>query len=237
MALPLRPSMLPFLVTVSACASPAATAPATTAHEHGEGHDPRGPLVHRFDNAETWAKQFDDPARDVWQKPADVVAAMEIAPGMLVADVGAGTGYFEPYLSRAVGAGGKVLAVDVEDDMIRYLRERGAKERWENVTASKVGFDDPGLPTGKVDRVLIVDTWHHIAGREAYAAKLFAGLANGGRVFVVDFTKDATHGPPKAHRIAPEQVVRELTVGGLAAEVLAAKLPEQYIVVGRRPAG
>src|SRR5579859_1655667 len=66
------------------------------------------PLVHRFTDPEQWSKRFDDPARDAWQKPADVVGLMRIAPGMTVADIGAGTGYFEPYLSRAVGPNGVV---------------------------------------------------------------------------------------------------------------------------------
>lgn len=219
----------------SATPAPATATAPVHAHGQGDGHHGHAPLVHRFQNAETWAKEFDDPARDAWQKPADVVAAMQISPGMLVADVGAGTGYFEPWLSRAVGAGGSVLAFDVEDDMVRYLRERGAKEHWENVTPGKVAFDDPKLPPGRVDRVLIVDTWHHIDAREAYAAKLLAGLSKNGTVLIVDFTLEATHGPPRMHRLAPEQVVRELTAGGLVAEVLPTKLPEQYLVVGRRP--
>ena len=83
------------------------------------------PLVHRFTDPARWTKEFDDPARDAWQKPADVVASMHIAPGMTVADVGAGTGYFEPYLSRAVGPGGVVLAVDIEPEMVRWLGDRG----------------------------------------------------------------------------------------------------------------
>src|SRR6202030_732069 len=84
---------------------------------------------HRFENAEHWSKEFDDPSRDGWQQPDRVVAAMQIQAGMSVADVGAGTGYFEPYLSRAVGDGGRVLALDVEPDMVRHLTERAAREK------------------------------------------------------------------------------------------------------------
>src|SRR5690348_4715148 len=101
---------VPIVVAASlaACAShPAPTEPA--------------PYAHRFEHAEAWSKEFDDPARDAWQKPDRVVAAMQIMFGMVVADVGAGTGYFEPHLSRAVGAAGKVLALDVEPDMVRHL--------------------------------------------------------------------------------------------------------------------
>lgn len=205
-------------------------------HDHG-GHDHAhgGPLVHRFQNAEQWAKEFDDPARDAWQRPADVVQALKIAPGMTVADIGAGTGYFLPHLSRAAGDKGKVLGLDIEPDMVRYMKERAARQGLRNVEARVVALDDPQLPAGSVDRVLIVDTWHHIDGRAAYAAKLRAALAPGGAVFVVDFKLDAHRGPPPAHRLSPEQVMDELRRGGLVPEPIAVALPEQYVVAGRRP--
>ena len=223
------------VVLATACGSPPAPPPATghgpeTGHAHGHG-----PLVHRFEHAEQWAPRFDDPSRDAWQKPKDVVEAMEIQPGMTVADVGAGTGYFEPWLSRAVGESGTVLALDVEPDMVRYLNERAAREHLANVRPALAAMDDPKLPAGAVDRVLIVDTWHHIPDREAYAAKLRGGLKVGGRVFVVDFKLEAKHGPPPQHRLAAEQVARELTAGGLSARIAPTSLPEQYIVVGARP--
>lgn len=190
---------------------------------------------HHFEHAEQWAEEFDDPSRDSWQKPEVVVGAMQIAPGMTVADIGAGTGYFEPHLSRAVGPNGKVLALDIEPDMVRYLRDRATRERLANVDARQVAPDDPGLPAASVDRVLIVDTWHHIANRTAYASRLVAALKPGGEVIVVDFRRDAHRGPPPEHRIAPEEVARELSAGGLAARVTEAALPEQYVVVATRP--
>lgn len=218
-------------------AAPPASQPGEQTHEHGHdrghghGHG-HGPLVHRFEHADDWAKDFDDPQRDAWQKPKDVVDALEIEPSMTVADVGAGTGYFEPWLSRAVGDSGSVLALDVEPDMVRYMNERVTREKLANVHPAVVALDDPKLPAAGVDRVLVVDTWHHIDGRAAYAAKLRAGLKPGGKVFIVDFKLEATHGPPKEHRLAPEAVAQELTSAGLTARVLATSLPEQYIVVG-----
>lgn len=206
---------------------PSAAPPAEPAHEPPA-------YQHRFQNADAWAKQFDDPARDAWQKPERVVAAMQVAPGMTVADIGAGTGYFEPHLSRAVGPGGKVLALDVEPDMVRHLQERAANQHLANVEAHQVETADPGLAAGSVDRVLIVDTWHHIPNRAAYTARLASALKSGGEVVVVDFRHDAHRGPPPEHRIPPEEVVRELQAGGLAAHVVDAGLPEQYVVVGAR---
>lgn len=215
---------------------PAAPAPAHDHHhgDHAQGGHEHGPLVHRFEDAARWAKEFDDPARDAWQRPADVIAAMRITEGQTVADLGAGTGYFLPHLARAVGPRGKVLGLDIEPDMVRYMRERIAREGLVGVEAKVVPLDDPALPAGSVDRVLIVDTWHHIDGRTAYAARLRGALAPGGAVFVVDFTREAKHGPPAQHRLSPEQVVADLTAGGLTASVIEEPLPDQYIVVGRR---
>ncbi len=224
---PFRKAALAALL--AGCASKTAPPPA---HEHGHHPDP---LVHRFEHAHQWTAELDAPTRDAWQKPADVVAAMEIPSGATVADVGAGTGYFTPWLSRAVGERGVVLAVDVEPDMVRHLKERAEREKLTNVRPSLAATDDPRLPAASVDRILVVDTWHHIARREAYAAKLHDALRPGGKVFVVDFKLDAEHGPPPAHRLSPEAVVRELNAGGLSAVVAPVELPQQYIVVGTRP--
>jgi SAM-dependent methyltransferase len=201
-------------------------------HAHEGAHEP---LVHRFEHAEEWAKTFDDPARDAWQRPAEVVALLQIRSGMSVVDIGAGTGYFVPYLARAVGPQGRVLALDVEPDMVRYLRERAAKEALSNVRAEVVEVDDPGLASESVDRILIVDTWHHIPDRVAYAKKLGKALSPGGTIAIVDFTMDAKNGPPPHHRLPPEEVVKELTRAGLEATIATEGLPEQYVVIARRP--
>lgn len=232
-------------LSVIGCGAGAAQTPETAAmnahaqhagHAGHAGHGAHGgPLVHRFEHAEHWTGAFDDPARDAWQRPKEVVAAMDIRPGMTVADIGAGTGYFEPHLSRAVGDKGTVLALDVEPDMVRYMGERMKKEQLANVKPALVEFADPKLAPGSVDRILIVDTWHHIDARVAYASKLRASLKPGGKVFVVDYSLASKHGPPAEHRLAPEHVQRELTEAGLTTEVIAASLPEQYIVVGRVP--
>ncbi len=199
-------------------------------HRHGDQ-----PLGHRFENAEEWAKRFDGPSRDVWQKPADIVALMEIAPGMTVADIGAGTGYFLPYLSAATGDTGLVLGLDIEVDMVRYMEMRANREKLANVKARTVAVADPELSLGSVDRVLIVDTWHHIPERVAYAKKIAKGLRPGGAVFIVDFTMETERGPHKDHRLSSESIVAELTEAGLTAEIIGEELPDQFIVRGRLP--
>lgn len=195
-------------------------------------HAPPAPLVHRFRSAEEWAKVFDDPARDGWQKPDEVVALARIDQGMTVADLGAGTGYFEPHLSRAVGAEGRVLALDVEPDMIRHLKERAAREGWTNVEPRLVTTDDPKLESASLDRVLVVDTWHHVPAPVEYGKKLKSALRPAGLVVVVDFTKESKQGPPPEHRLAPEAVRDELISAGFSVEIAKEDLPDQYVVVG-----
>ena len=169
-----------------------------------------------------------------WQKPGEVVDLMEIEPGMTAVDLGAGTGYFLAHLSAAVGEGGQVLALDVEANLIRFMEERAEREGWGNVEPRRIPFDDPELADASVDRVLVVNTWHHIGERSAYSAKLLHALKPGGRVYVVDFTRDSPSGPPPEERLEPQQILDELEDGGLEAELLAETLPRQFIVVGRR---
>jgi predicted methyltransferase len=203
-------------------------------HATGHVHARRGePLGHTFEDAERWAKQFDDPGRDRWQRPAEVIAALAVAPAMVVADIGAGTGYFAIHLAAAVGAEGRVLALDIEPDMVRYLGLRAAREGLAQLAPRQVAVDDPGLAPGSVDRVLIVNTWHHIPAREAYAVKLAAALAPGGAIMVVDYRLDAERGPPRHHRLSAATVATELASAGLVTEILPHSLPYQYMVVAR----
>jgi ubiquinone/menaquinone biosynthesis C-methylase UbiE len=204
-------------------------------HEHGDHEMQHSTAQHRFEDAERWAESFDAEERDSWQKPEEVVALMAIDPGMSVVDLGAGTGYFLGPLARAVGADGVAVGLDIEPDMVEYMRERAEREGWHNVEARVVAPDDPQLAPASVDRVLVVNVWHHIEGREAYARKLRKGLEPGGEVWIVDFTKESSHGPPVHHRLDPEEVMTELEAGGLETRLVEDEtLPEQYVVVGRR---
>lgn len=220
--------------------TPKPTAPATSTDEHGHhadhGHHGagHGGMQHSFTGAEQWAKVFDDPARDAWQKPDDVVALMGITSAMTVADLGAGTGYFTGRLAHAA-ATGRVLAVDVEPSMVEYLKARALRDGWRNVTAQLASANDPTLLAASVDRVLIVDVWHHLSDRPAYAAKLAQALKPGGAVFVVDFEMDSPMGPGKAHRLLPAALAAELQTAGLTTSIATESLPHQYVVVGRKP--
>ena len=202
-------------------------------HEHGHhgpGHD------HDFSDVERFAPIFDDPERDDWQKPDEVVALLDLQPGQTVADIGAGTGYFLSRLSAAVGPGGRVVALDVEPNMVDHMEARIARENLANVTARVVPTDDPGLQPVSVDVVLIVDTWHHISERETYARALWSALRPGGRVYVVDFTEEAPHGPPASMRLTALQIAEELRPAGFEVRTVDESLPHQYVVRATRAA-
>jgi cyclopropane fatty-acyl-phospholipid synthase-like methyltransferase len=191
-------------------------------------------MHHSFAGAERWAQVFDDPERDAWQKPEEVVAAMTISPGMAVADIGAGTGYFGPHLATAVGRDGHVLALDVEPDMVAHMQQRFATAGLPQVEARLVDPDDPGLPASSLDRILIVDTWHHIDDRPIYSARLRAALRPGGQVVIVDYTAESPMGPPREFRLSPEAIMKDLEGGGLRTRLVPETLPNQFIVLGER---
>ncbi len=195
-------------------------------HQHGEEG-----VHHDFSDVDKWLERFEGPDRDAYQKPAYLVELMAIEPGMNVVDLGAGTGYFLPYLSKAVGAEGKAVGLDVEPNLVTFMQERIANEGWANSEARQIPYDDPKLPPGSVDRLLIVNTWHHIDHRGDYAAKLKAALAPGGEVWVVDYTKESPNGPAVEHRLTAEEVIEELGAGGLKGAVRETELPWQYVVM------
>ena len=184
---------------------------------------------HSFGNAQQWAHYFDDPARDAWQKPHEVIQALALAPDGRIADIGAGTGYFTVRLAHMTPKG-RVYAVDVEADMVQYVAERARRERLSNVQAVQATPSDARLPE-KVDRVLLVDTYHHIDGREAYFRKLRKSLRPGGEVAIIDFTRDSTMGPPSEVRIPKEQVSAEMRRAGYRLVRSPDLLPNQYFLV------
>ncbi|OGA28172.1 MAG: hypothetical protein A3F77_03805 [Betaproteobacteria bacterium RIFCSPLOWO2_12_FULL_67_28] len=187
------------------------------------------PMHRGFGGAERWSKIFDDPARDAWQKPEDVVRALALAPDASVADIGAGTGYFAVRLARALPRG-RVYGADIEPDMVRFLGERAAREGLANLYAVQASQRAPNLPA-PVDLALLVDTYHHVGQRVQYFTDLKQRLAPGGRVAIIDFRPDAAAGPPIQHRIAPKTVADEMARAGYRLAGEHAFLPNQYFLV------
>ena len=202
-------------MVVSFVASVAAQAPHTHEHEFGD--------------AEKWSQVFDDPKRDTWQKPHEVIQALRLAPDATVADIGAGTGYFAVRFARLLPKA-KVYAADVEPEMVRHLAVRAKREQLPNMHAVQAQPDDAKLPE-KVDLAILVDTYHHVDARSRYFAKLKEALKPGGRVAIIDFTLDSEIGPPPRARVTPEQVKRELAAAGYALTEELDLLPNQYFLV------
>lgn len=200
----------------------AATALAQVPHSH----------QHSFGDADKWAKVFDDPERDAWQKPHEVIEALALKSDAAVADLGAGTGYFAMRLAHMVSKG-RVYGVDLEPDMVKYLAERAKKAGLKNLSAVQGTPSDAKLPA-KVDLVLLVDVYHHIDKREAYFGKLAGALKPGGRVAVIDFNASSKVGPPVSARMTAAQVQAEMGKAGYRLAAHHDFLPNQYFLVFER---
>jgi ubiquinone/menaquinone biosynthesis C-methylase UbiE len=190
---------------------------------------PGAHMEHRFDDPERYAKSFDDPARDEWQMPARVIETLALAPGQVVADIGAGTGYFTVRLAKAA-ARPKVYAVDIEKSMVEYVRQRAAKEGLKEVVAVQGGADRANLPE-PVDVVLMVDTYHHIPNRPAYFRELRKSVKPSGRLAIIDFRKGAPSGPPEHFRFTPDQITGEMNQAGFRLQAQHDFLPRQLFLV------
>lgn len=177
----------------------------------------------------------EDPARDAWQKPGAVIRALGLRRGQVVADIGAGPGYFTKRVARAVGPRGHVYAVEAEPAILDVLRARLTAARLANVSPVLGRGDDPLLPAGRCDLALIVDVYHHFADGPAFLRRVARALRPRGVLVNIDFDKRETPvGPPVEHRVSREELLRDARRAGF---VLAAEhrfLPYQYFVVLRR---
>ena len=149
-----------------------------------------------------------------------------------MADLGAGTGYFSMRLARAVGRSGTVYAVETEPALVEHLRTRAEREQSDNLVPVLASFDNPRLPHGGIDLLLIVDTFHHIDDRLSYFTEARALLAPGGRVAILDWKKkDLPVGPGLNHKLARAQVVGEMERAGYALADESTDLPYQYFLI------
>jgi ubiquinone/menaquinone biosynthesis C-methylase UbiE len=210
------------VVAALLAAAPAFPQAAATQHEMHQLHgDPAAYIA-----------ALDDPARDAYQKPDEVMKALALRPGEVVADIGSGSGYFTLRFARAVGSAGRVYAVDISPDMIRHLNHRLRDEGVRNVVPVLAEPDDPLLPDASVDRFVIVDTWHHVEDQAKYVALMKRMLKPGGQVVHIDFQKrDLPVGPPPAMKIAREDLVKQMEGAGFGLVAEHSFLPYQYFLV------
>ncbi len=177
---------------------------------------------------------FEDPARDEWQKPAEVLAFLGDVQGKTVMDIGSGTGYFS---FRLLAAGANLICADVDERFLSYIDARMQREGVpeSRMETRQVPYDSSLLKPAEADIVLIVDTYHHIENRVAYFAEVRAGLKPGGKLVVVDFFKrDDPVGPGVAMKMSEEVVMAELREAGFTAFNLdVERLPYQYLIEAR----
>ncbi|MCE9584657.1 MAG: class I SAM-dependent methyltransferase [Planctomycetes bacterium] len=205
-------------------------------HPHRHGHKHSGDSGHHgpsFADPESWVARFEGPERDAWQKPDEVVRALQLSRTARVAEIGAGTGYFAVRLARAV-PGGRVWGVDLEPNMVRYLEARAAREGLANLSGRLATAKDPLLPE-PVDLVLVANVYHHLEARQEYFARIATFLAPGGRLVIIDFKKgDLPVGPPDEMKLAPEVVRAEVETAGFLQISQETFLPHQYFLVFRK---
>lgn len=182
-----------------------------------------------FSDAAEWSRRFDSEERDAWQKPLEVLFALALPRSAVVADIGAGTGYFSARLARAL-PDGKVYAVDVEPEMVRHLRDRAAAEGIGNLHAVQASRDDPRLPE-PVDLVLMVNVQGLMARPGDYFSRLRSMLKPGARVAIVSTRIDSPIGARAQMRVAPEKVKQDMADQGYALVAEHDFLPYQFFLV------
>ncbi|MFN7949707.1 MAG: methyltransferase domain-containing protein [Blastocatellia bacterium] len=182
---------------------------------------------------------FEKEDRDSWQKPDEVIKVLNLKPGAVVADVGAGSGYFTRRLARAVGDKGRVYAVDVDAEILSWLKDEAGKMKLSNVEIVISKDDDPMLKPDSVDLIFVCDTAHHIANRVPFYRKLAAALKKGGRFVNLDIPPDAhakglcRHDPEML--VPREEAIEEAAQAGFKLDKeYNFVLPKQYYLVFKK---
>ncbi len=189
--------------------------------------------MHRLhQDPKAYIAMLDDPGRDAYQKPHEVLTALDLKAGEIIADIGAGSGYFTFRLARHIGDTGRVYAVDVNPDLVVHLNRRVRELQLTNVVTILSTPDDPLLRDASIDRFFICDTWHHIADHARYLALLKKMLKPGGQIVMIDFKKAQTPiGPPMEMRIARDDLLEEMEANGFRLLREHTFLPHQYFLV------
>ncbi len=195
---------------------------AQTTHQVDDAH-------HGFSDVGQWSQMLEGAERDKWQKPDEVVENLKLKRGDVVADVGAGTGYFTRRFAVVVGPKGKALGLEIEPSMVAHMKEDAQKLKLRNYEPRLVKGDDPGLGPQSVNVVFLCDAYHHIENRVAYLKRLRKSLKPDGRVVIVDFhDRPLPVGP--AQKLSEQTVIKELEQAGYRLIRSLDFLPYQYFL-------
>lgn len=193
-----------------------------------------------YENADVaqWLAVFEQPGREIYDRRADIVKALNLRPGMTVADIGAGTGLFTMPMASAVGSGGRVYAVDIAPRFIAAIRERAAREGQTNVIGVVNTPHDVMLPDEQIDLALICDTYHHFEYPHSTMRSLYRAMKPGGEVIVIDYRREPGRASPwvMSHvRGGKADFVREILDAGFQLVDELDLLSTQYFLRFRKP--
>ena len=181
------------------------------------------------------ADWLERPERESEEQPSRAIKALDIKPGAVVADVGAGSGYYTVRLAERVGPAGRVFATDIQPEMLALLRTRVSRARLDNVETVLSADVDPRLPEGLFDLVLMVDVYHELARPQEVLRKLRASLKPDGRLVLIEYRKESAWVPIREeHKMSVKEARMELEAEGYRFDRVIDVLPWQHILVFRR---
>ena len=180
--------------------------------------------------------------RELEELPETAIDKMGIKPGMVVADVGAGVGYFTVRLAKRVEPSGKIYAVDVQPEMLTILKDRARKANLLNIQAILGSESDPHLPPGSCDLILMVDVYHELSQPQKMLRKMKQALKPDGRLVLLEYRKEDPHIPIRPdHKMSVAEAKAEVEAEGYKLERTLSDLPRQHIFIFRKnlmgPAG
>lgn len=202
-----------------------------------EGADPSINAPYAAPDIDTWVTRFESPGRELYDKRAQVVAALSLKPGMAVADIGAGTGLYSRMFARTVGARGRVYAVDISPAFIAHIERTSRAQGLRNVIGVRNRQDATGLAPATIDLAFMADTYHHFEQPQAMLASLHAALRPGGRLALIDFEREPKRSSAwvLSHvRANKTQVIREVTAAGFKFVREEPGLRENYFLLFAR---
>lgn len=173
--------------------------------------------------------------REREEAPSKAIDLLDLKPGMVVADIGAGVGYYTTRMARKVAPSGKVFATDIQPEMLALLRKRLAQNKIENVEMVLATETDPKLPLNSVDLAIMVDVYHELAQPQRVLRKLRQTLKDDGRLVLLEFRKEDPYVPIRPeHKMSVAEAKLELEDEGFKLEKVIPGLPWQHILVFRK---
>jgi len=173
--------------------------------------------------------------REIEELPETALDRVGIQPGMIVADVGAGSGYFTTRLAKRVGPSGKVFAVDVQPEMLTILRDRLGKQKLTNVEPVLGSESDPKLPKDALDLILLVDVYHEFSQPQKMLRRMRTALKNSGRLVLLEYRKEDPHIPIRLdHKMSVAEAKQEVEAEGYKLDKVLEDLPRQHILIFRK---